>query len=205
MPPLSDAARGRRVGLLGGSFNPAHGGHLEISTLALERLRLDEVWWLVSPQNPLKDTAGMAPLERRLAEARAVARNPRILITDLERELGTRFTLDSLKALKARYPDHRFVWLMGADNLLEIPRWKGWRNIFRNVPIAVFARPTYSLRALSGRAARRFANARISESRAGQLADKRPPAWVFLNSPRNPASATRFRARATGRVYGETA
>ena len=184
----------RRIGLLGGSFNPAHSGHLHISERALERLRLDAVWWLVSPQNPLKPAAGMAPLETRLEAARAVAGHPRILVTDIESELGTRYTIDTLAALKARFPGHRFVWLMGADILHQLPRWKGWRGIFRSVAIAVFARPSYSLKATSGRAARLFAGARVRPSRAGSLAAMRPPAWVFINTPRDATSAARIRA-----------
>jgi nicotinate-nucleotide adenylyltransferase len=185
----------KRIGLLGGSFNPAHSGHLHISRLALERLRLDELWWLVSPQNPLKPEAGMAPLAERLETARAVAAGEAIQVTDMERELGTRYTVDTLRALRKRFPDARFVWLMGADILQQIPRWKDWRAIFRTVPIAVFPRPTYSFKALSGRAARRFAGARVRASRAGALAAMRPPAWVFLRTPPIAISARRIRAQ----------
>ncbi len=188
--------RAARVGLLGGSFNPAHRGHLHISTMALDRLRLDQVWWLVSPQNPLKARHGMAPLERRLAAARKVADNPLIRITDVERRLGTRYTADTLDALAQRHPDTRFVWIMGADNLIQIPRWRRWTALFNALPIAVFARPTYSLRALAGRAARRFASARKLESRAGALAAMKPPAWVFLHTPLVHVSATHIRDRA---------
>lgn len=193
----ADPPAGLRVGLLGGSFNPAHAGHLHVSRLALERLRLDQVWWLVSPQNPLKAEAGMATLDERLAIARQVAADPRIRVDALEIELGTRYTADTLDALKARFPALRFVWLMGADILAELPRWKRWRHVFRAVPIAVFARPTYSLRARSGRAARRFAAARQPASRAPDLAAMRPPAWVFLRIPLHGASASRIRARRT--------
>jgi nicotinate-nucleotide adenylyltransferase len=190
--------RAARVGLLGGSFNPAHRGHLHISTMALDRLRLDQVWWLVSPQNPLKARHGMAPLERRLAAARKVADNPLIRITDVERRLGTRYTADTLDALAQRHPDTRFVWIMGADNLIQVPRWRRWTALFNALPIAVFARPTYSLRALAGRAARRFASARKLESRAGALAAMKPPAWVFLHTPLVHVSATHIRDRARG-------
>lgn len=140
----------------------------------------------------------MAPFEARLEAARAFNRDPAIRVTGVERDLGTRYTKDTLGALKGRYPGVRFVWIMGADNLADVCRWKGWPGIFRAVAIAVFARPSYSSRALSGRAARRFGSARIAESRAGGLADMRPPAWVFLNRPRNPASATRIRATMRG-------
>lgn len=185
----------RRVGILGGSFNPAHGGHRQISLAALERLRLDEVWWMVSPQNPLKARAGMAPLGRRLAMAQAVARHPRIRVTDIETALGTRYTADTLAQLVRAFPRTRFVWLMGADNLSQIGRWDRWQQIFHGVAIAVFNRPTYCFRALAGMAARRFARRRLAASAAGQLAGKTPPAWVFLFTRLNPISASAIRAR----------
>ncbi|MSO84541.1 MAG: nicotinate-nucleotide adenylyltransferase [Rhodospirillales bacterium] len=185
----------RRVGLLGGSFNPAHEGHLHISRAALAKLRLDQVWWLVSPQNPLKPVRGMAALATRVRIARAVARHPRIRVTAIESELGTTYTADTLDLLTARHPDVRFVWLMGADNLIQISRWRDWRAIFGLVPVAVFARPTYSLPALASVAARRFAQARISETAAGALADARPPAWAFFHIRSHAASATAIRAR----------
>jgi nicotinate-nucleotide adenylyltransferase len=187
--------RRRRVGLLGGSFNPAHGGHLHISREALKRLDLDEVWWLVSPQNPLKPRAGMRSLEERLAGARALARHPRIKVTDIERRLGTAYTADTLAALKRRFPRLRFVWLMGADNLLQIPKWERWRNVFELVPIAVFARPSYSLSSLSGPAARRYARRRVPLRDARRLADTEPPAWVFLPIRLDARSATEIRSR----------
>ncbi len=187
--------RGKRVGLLGGSFNPAHEGHLHISRQALAKLRLDQVWWLVSPQNPLKSTRGMAPLEARIAGARAVARHPRIRVGAIEVELGTTHTAETLARLVERFPGIRFVWLMGADNLIQIPRWRDWRAIFAAVPVAVFARPAYSLRALASTAARRFASARIPGHAAGALADMRPPAWAFLRIRPSAASATAIRSR----------
>ncbi len=205
MPALSDdppsAAAGTRVGLLGGSFNPAHAGHLHISRLAFDLLRLDTVWWLVSPQNPLKSDSGMAPLADRLAAGRAMATaDDRIVVTDIERELGTRYTVDTLRAIKARFAEVRFVWLMGADILMEIPRWKQWRTVFRTVPIAVFARPSYSFRAETGYAARRFAAARVEERKASSLAERRPPAWILLKTPLHPASASEIRARGAYRA-----
>jgi len=135
--------RGFTVGLLGGSFNPAHGGHRRMSLEAMRRLHLDEVWWLVSPQNPLKPAAGMAPLPARLASARRIARHPRIRVTALESALRTQRTIDTLSALKARYPQVRFLWLMGSDNLAQFHRWASWRAIARAVPIVVMARPRY--------------------------------------------------------------
>jgi nicotinate-nucleotide adenylyltransferase len=135
--------KGFSVGLLGGSFNPAHGGHRRMSVAALERLGLDELWWLVSPQNPLKPKAGMAPLAARLASARAVARHPRIRPTAIEVELGTQRTVDTLRALKRRFPQVRFLWLMGSDNLAQFHRWADWRTVSALVPIVVMARPGY--------------------------------------------------------------
>ena len=183
----------RRVGLLGGSFDPAHGGHRHISLEALRRLGLDEVWWLVSPRNPLKKPTE-SPLEDRLAAASRIADHPRIRITDIERTMGTVYTADTLAQLTRRFPGVRFVWIIGADNLIQICRWRRWRWIFATVPIAVFARPPYSLKALTGRAARRYAAFRVSEARAGALARMRPPAWIFFHTRPHPESATRIRA-----------
>ncbi len=199
MPSLS-AAVGRRIGLLGGSFNPAHGGHLHISLRALDELGLDEVWWLVSPQNPLKSEAGMAPLADRLAsaKAKAVAAGRPITATDIERELGTVYSADTVEALKRRYPDASFVWIMGADNLCQVHRWRDWRRLFRSVPVAVLPRPSYSLRAERSKAARRFARHRLKSYRATALAERRPPAWILLRSRLDPASATAIRARLGG-------
>jgi nicotinate-nucleotide adenylyltransferase len=182
------------IGLLGGSFNPAHAGHLHISLWALARLRLDGVWWLVSPQNPLKSTEGMGSYADRMAAARAVAKaEPRIEVSDFEREAGTRYTIDTLLALKRHYPEHRFVFLMGADLFIQLPRWRSWTTILRTVPIAVFPRPSYSKRALSSRAARRFAAFRVPEIRAPRLANAPPPAWAFVPATTDPTSATRIR------------
>ena len=184
----------RTVGLLGGSFNPAHDGHVHISRMALDRLGLDELWWLVSPQNPLKSTDGMGSLASRLKTAKEVAKaEPRIRVADTESRLKTRYTVDTLAALQAENPNFRFVWIIGADNLRQIPKWKGWRQIFRMVPIAVFPRAPYSLRALNGRAAKRFSRAQIPSRQAYGLALKTPPAWVFLKAPLNAQSATRIR------------
>ncbi len=185
---------GRRIGLLGGSFNPAHRGHLEISRVALERLGLDQVWWLVSPQNPLKPERGMAPLGQRLTGARRLARDPRVRVSALEGALGTAYTADTVTALARCFPRCRFVWLMGADNLVQISRWKDWEIIFRTLPVAVFDRPSYSLRALAATAARRFAGQRLPEAAARGLAERTPPAWVFVHQRLNPQSSTRIRA-----------
>jgi len=193
----SSQRRGRAIGLLGGSFNPAHEGHRFISLYALDHLRLDEVWWMVSPQNPLKSTDGMAPFDRRLTRAAAVARHPRIKVTDIETRLDTRYTADSLRALTARHPRNRFVWLMGADNLRQMHHWEDWPDIFRLARIAVFDRPQYSMDALLSQAARRFSRSRIPPSAASGLIARNPPAWVFLRTPLHPISATRIRAAAS--------
>jgi nicotinate-nucleotide adenylyltransferase len=150
---------------------------------------------MVSPQNPLKPEAGMAPFAERFGSARAAARHPRIEVTDIEGRLGSRYTAQTLPRLIRRFPKHRFVWLMGADNLIQIDRWQHWQRIFHTVPIAVFSRPSYSMRALAAKAARRFAKARIPAKKAGDLAELAPPAWVFIHGPANRESATEIRAR----------
>ena len=186
----------RCIGLLGGSFNPAHEGHLHISRVALERLGLDEVWWVVSPQNPLKSSKGMAPFGERLARARAFAKvEPGVVVSDIERELDTRYTIDTLKGLRSRFADSRFVFLMGADNFIQLPQWRDWTAIFRTVPIAIFPRPSYSYRALTGRAAKRFARFRVPDVGAHRLCGQRAPAWAFIRTVPNASSATRLRQR----------
>jgi nicotinate-nucleotide adenylyltransferase len=202
--PVTDRAAPRRaprlrIGLLGGSFNPAHEGHLAITREALKRLRLDRVWWLVSPQNPLKPIAGTADLEQRLAGARAIAgRDPRVVVTDLERRLGTRYTVDTLGWLRRRGRS-RFVWLIGADNLAQLPLWRGWRRLVRMVPIAVFDREPYSYVALAGRMASAYAEGRLEETRASALAESAPPAWVYLRVRRHQASSTAIRREKASR------
>jgi len=180
--------------LLGGSFNPAHEGHLYISREALKRLDLDAVWWLVSPQNPLKPTRDMATLAERAAHARTVARHPRIRVTTVEAALGTRYTVETIAQLRQRFTAAHFVWLMGADNLQQLPQWRRWLEIFDSVCIAVFARQTYDSRALSGLAAHRFRGARVSAEQASTLAGRTPPAWVFLPLRWHPAAASDIRS-----------
>ena len=192
----------RRIGLLGGSFNPAHDGHRHISLEALKRLDLDEVWWLVSPQNPLKARRGMASFERRLAAAAAVARHPRIAVVDIEARLGTRYTVDTLAALAKRLPHVHFVWLMGADILVELRRWKRWPEIFLRTPVAVLARPTYCQRALAEVAAQRFRRYRVAPGQARNLATMPTPAWTFLPVRLDESSATAIRAHAAPRRRG---
>lgn len=159
---------------------------------------------MVSPQNPLKPERGMAPFAARLESATKMSHNRHIRVTGIEQRLGTRYTADSLKALKRRFPRTRFVWLMGADNLIQIPHWEEWDQIFRTAPIAVFNRPTYSLRALAGQAAQRFRRARVSERAARNLARMTPPAWAFLNTKPHPASATLIRAKLREKAKRET-
>jgi len=185
------------VGLLGGSFNPAHGGHLHISLLAMKQLRLDEVWWLVSPQNPLKNAAAMAPFPKRLASASAYAHHPNIVVTDVERRLGTRYTADTLEAFKVCFPRTHFVWLMGADNLVQISDWQRWTRIFNLVPIAIFDRAPYSFDALASKAAHAFARFKLRQKDAAGLVERGPPAWIFFHTRLHPGSATEIRA---GRV-----
>ena len=181
------------VGLLGGSFNPAHSGHRHISVAALRRLGLDEVWWLVSPQNPLKAAAGMAPLAVRVAAARAVARHRRIRVTGIEARLGTRFAVDTVAALQRRHPGIRFIWLMGADNLAQLHRWSRWRRLARLLPIAVLARPGYMLQALTAPAMAWFGRRRHASATAGSWREWRLPAIVVLDIRMSPLSATAIR------------
>lgn len=185
--------RAIRTGLLGGSFNPAHSGHRRISLFARDALGLDEVWWLVSPGNPLKPAKGMAPLAARVRSARAQARRAPIRVTAFERELGTRYTADTLRKLVRRFPRRQFVWLMGADNLAQFHRWKDWRAIARTMPIAVIARPGYDAAALASPAMawlRRFERPASSFAQAGEW---RAPALILLRFDPDPSSATALR------------
>ena len=187
---------GMTIGLLGGSFNPAHDGHWAMSLYALKHLKLDQVWWLVSPQNPLKSSDNMASLKTRRAYAAQVAQHPRLLVTDLETALGTRYTADTLRALKRRFPQTRFVWLMGADNLRQIPAWQDWKAIFRLVPVAVFRRPTYPAGVGLGKAAVRFRKAWHPPAQGATVARKTRknlPAWIILDNKLNYTSATQIR------------
>lgn len=185
---------GLRIGLFGGSFNPAHEGHLLVAETALRRLRLDRIWWLVTPGNPLKDVSGLPSQEERMAACRAlIGHEPRIIVTGIEADIGTRYTQETIAYLKARCRDVNFVWLMGADSLASFHRWQKWRKIAEAVPFAVIDRPGSTLRAVSSPAARRFAHYRLDESDAQQLAAMPAPAWVFLHGKRSDASSTRLR------------
>jgi len=192
VPPFGDRRR-RRIGLLGGSFNPAHDGHVHISQEALKRLNLDQVWWLVSPQNPLKSARDMASLRDRVDQAKSVARDRRIIVTGIESDLGVNRSAQSLRALSRRYPNLRFVWLMGADNLAQIPLWWRWTRIFHTVRVAVFDRSPYSYEALAGSAARRYARSRVRRSLS--IWFRSPPSWTYMAIRRHPASATALRAK----------
>ena len=183
----------RRIGLLGGSFNPAHGGHRRISLFVLRALALDEIWWMVSPGNPLKSKAGMAPLDARVRSAMDQARRAPIRVTAIERELGTRYTVDTLGAMGRRYPRYEFVWLMGADNLAQFHRWKDWRGIARRMPIAVIARPGYNAGAIASPAMawlRRFSVPLSSFVNRGEWS---APALVILRFDPDERSATAIR------------
>lgn len=187
-------APGLRIGLLGGSFDPPHAGHAHITEMALRTLRLDRVWWLVSPGNPLK-AHGPADLSRRMEASRAVMRHPRVVITDLEAQLGTRFTADTLALLQRRYPHVRFVWLMGADNLVSFHRWEHWDWIMEHVPIGVLARPGQQVHAGLAPAARRYANGRVNPQDAAALALLKPPAWSLITGPMSSLSSSAIRAQ----------
>jgi nicotinate-nucleotide adenylyltransferase len=184
-----------RIGLYGGSFDPAHLGHRHVTTTALRRLGLDRVWWLVSPGNPLKDRSGLPPLAERCAGAALVASHPRIAITGFEAGIGARFTVQTLRYLAGRRPGVRFVWIMGADSLATFHRWKEFRAIARLMPIAVIDRPGSTMTPLSARAARLLARARVPEDAAHGLPSRSPPAWVFLHGPRSALSSTDIRRR----------
>jgi nicotinate-nucleotide adenylyltransferase len=191
---LPIALPGQRIGLLGGSFNPAHDGHLQISLEALRRLELDWVWWLVSPQNPLKNMNDTAPLTNRLKAARLQARHPRILVTDLEQKLATQYTIDTVRRLKTRWSQTRFVWLMGADTFPQLPLWKNWKQLMATLPVAVFDRPGYGLKAMSSLTAHRYRNRQWDDSDAQGMLTATAPAWCFIRGLQHPQSSSALRA-----------
>jgi nicotinate-nucleotide adenylyltransferase len=197
LPSVSQAiplyTNGMRIGLLGGSFNPPHVAHRAISLFAIKRLKLDRVWWLVTPGNPLKDQDGLRDLNERTAAARNMANDPRIDVSCLESVIGTRYTVDTISYLRRRASGLRFVWIMGADNLAQFHRWQNWRRIASEVPIAVIDRPPQSFRALAAPAAQALARYRLPENQAGRLADQRAPAWVFLTGMKLNLSSTGLR------------
>jgi nicotinate-nucleotide adenylyltransferase len=191
LPRFGDR-RQASVGLLGGSFNPAHAGHRHVAKLALARLGLDQVWLLVSPGNPLKPTAGMAPLADRLKGAAALGDGRRVIATAIEAAFGTRYSVDTMRVLRRRFPRVRFVWIMGADILTQLPRWHRWRHIVRDSPFAVLPRLGYTLPALAGQAARSLRGGRRPAHEASVLSRARS-GWVFLPAPQNATSATAIR------------
>ena len=186
-------SNGMRIGLLGGSFNPPHAAHRAISLFAIKRLKLDRVWWLVTPGNPLKDHGALRDLDARAEAARKMADDPRIDVSCLESVIGTRYTVDTIGYLRRRASGLRFVWIMGADNLAQFHRWQNWRRIASEVPIAVIDRPPQSFRALAAPAAQALARYRLPENQAGRLADRRAPAWVFLTGMKLNLSSTGLR------------
>ncbi|SOB90922.1 nicotinate-nucleotide adenylyltransferase [Rhodobacter sp. JA431] len=187
------ATRGQRIGLLGGSFDPAHEGHAHITREAMRRFGLDRVWWLVSPGNPLKPR-GPAPMASRIAQARRVMADPKVTITGLEAQLGTRYTAQTLARLTALYPGVHFVWLMGADNLAQFDLWEDWRGIFARVPVGVLARPGHRMVTGQARAARIYASARLPAEQALLLPFARRPAWCFVQMPMSDLSSSAIRA-----------
>jgi len=191
-PPFG---QGQRIGLFGGSFNPAHGGHRAVALYALKRLDLDWIWWLVSPQNPLKEPDGYRDYDERLKVTRQVARHPRFIVTDLEQQLGTRTTAETLAALKPVLAGGRFVWIMGADSFANLHHWNDWTDIPEAIPLAILARPGFSMRALESPAALRYHDRRISSQDAPRLPGSPPPAWCFIPMPLRAESSTAIRER----------
>jgi nicotinate-nucleotide adenylyltransferase len=186
------AQAGQVIGLLGGSFDPAHEGHAHITRVALRRFGLDRVWWLVSPGNPLKER-GPAPLDLRIERARKVIDNPRVIVTGIEARLGTRYTAETIAALQQRYRGVRFVWLMGADNLSQFDRWQSWKQIANSVPIGVVARPGYGVQARTSKMARMFRGAQLDPRASTVLGSHDAPAWCYVNHPLSHASSTAIR------------
>ena len=192
LPPFGD---GQRIGLFGGSFNPAHRGHYMVAQFALKRLQLDWVWWLVSPQNPLKDPGETGEYDKRLAYTRRIARHPRFIVTDIEKQIGTKYTADTLWQLSDTFRRGKFVWIMGADSLAGFHHWRDWQDIARTLPIAVLARPGFSLRALGSPAALRYEAYQVPPEKASKVVVRKPPAWVFVSMPLRKESSTAIRAR----------
>ncbi len=185
---------GQRIGLFGGTFDPPHAAHLSACLLAMKRLDLGRVWWLVTPGNPLKNTDGLAPLDERIAAARALARHPRIDVTGIEAEIGVRYSYDTVRYLVSHCPGVHFVWIMGADNLRSFHHWQRWRDIAALVPIVVVDRLGPSLYSIAGVAGQAMARTRIPEWAAKTLPGRRPPAWIYLHGLKSPLSSTALRA-----------
>jgi nicotinate-nucleotide adenylyltransferase len=200
-PVLPPHAPGLRIGLFGGTFDPPHAAHLGACVLAMKRLGLDRVWWMVTPGNPLKDPRGLVPLERRMGAVRAFAQHPRIDVTDFEARIGTRYTFDTIKYLRTRCPRVHFVWIMGADNLRSFHRWQKWRAIANLVPIAVVDRLGPSLYATAGTAGQALGRWRLPDWAAKSLPFRKPPAWIYLHGLKSPLSSTALRLK-KGRSKG---
>lgn len=194
LPRLPPAPPGLTIGLFGGTFNPPHEGHVLVAESALRECRLDRIWWMVSPGNPLKPNPP-PPIEQRIAQCRALVDNPRIIVTGVEAEIGTRFTVDSLRILQRMRPGVHFVYVMGADSFAGLERWRDWRGIMNMVPVAVVDRPGASIRAVRSIAARTYQNVRLNEGKAASLAFHTPPAWVMLYGKRSPQSSSAIRKR----------
>jgi len=194
------AGDGTRVGLFGGSFNPPHQGHLQVCDLAFKRLKLQQIWWLVTPGNPLKDTSDLPNLATRINWCRQIARDPRIRITALETRFKVRFSADTIHELVYRRPKLNFVWLMGADNLARFHQWQNWRSIADNVPMAIIDRPGSTLAFRAAPAAIALAKHRVDEADASLLAHMQPPAWTFIHGPRNSLSSTEIRKTSVGNI-----
>jgi nicotinate-nucleotide adenylyltransferase len=192
LPPFG---AGQRIGLFGGSFNPAHRGHYMVALYALKKLRLDYVWWLVSPQNPLKSRDETGDYDERINYARRIARHPKFVVTDLERQLRSAYTADTLVRLRGAMARGNFVWIMGADSLFTMHRWHEWEEIFSAVPLAVMARPGHAIRALNGKTALRLAQRRVPEQDASRVVGAKAPAWVFVSMPLRKESSTAIRKR----------
>jgi nicotinate-nucleotide adenylyltransferase len=201
LPPFGD---GQRIGLFGGSFNPAHKGHVMVATYALKVLDLDWIWWIVSPQNPLKDPGETGEYDKRLAYTKEIAHHPRFVVTDIERQLGAKYTAETLRHLRPAMARADFVWIMGADSLANLHRWRNWIEIAEALPLAVLARPGYSIRALGSYAALRYEQQQLDSEFAQSLAGRSAPSWVFVSMPLRRESSTAIRAQQKNHKPPET-
>ncbi len=190
LPPFGS---GQRIGLFGGSFNPAHQGHVKVASYALKCLQLDWVWWMVAPQNPLKDPSETGEYAKRLAYTREIAHHPRFIVTDIESQIGSKYTAETLRHLRPAMTRADFVWIMGADSLANLHRWRNWTEIAETLPISVLARPGYSIRALGSYASLRYEMQQLDAECAPTLARRKPPAWVFVTMPLRKESSTAIR------------